>query len=114
MRKPVKILLTAGVAAALVACGRRAIEPCDQATFNEQGCQNAVSHGGYYWGGSWYPMHYSHPYPYYYDHYTYFRSHNGAGANAPANGGPHSSSPGSVVRGGFGSAGAAHGGGGGQ
>ena len=34
--------------------------------------------GGYYWGGSWVPMVYSYPYPYYYDHYRYNNAYYGS------------------------------------
>ena len=68
MKKSSKITLTLVAAAALAACSRRR-DPCEAGTFNEMACQDAVRSGGYYWGGSWYPMHYSYPYPYYYDSY---------------------------------------------
>lgn len=76
-------------------------------------CQDAVRSGGYYYGGSWYPMMYNYPYPYYYDHYRTYVGSGGrvvavpAGSYARPSGGA-TSSPG-VERGGFGSTGAGHG-----
>ena len=108
--------MTVVAAVGLASCGRSRRDPCDQASFNEMACQDAVRSGGYYYGGSWYPMMYRYPYPYYYDSYHSYVSRGGrvfgappgsynrpAGASAPA------SSSGGVVRGGFGSTGASHG-----
>ena len=92
MKKSAKVTLTAVAAMGLAACGRRHPDPCEAATFNEQACQQAVQSGGYYWQGSWYPLVYHYPYPYYYDSY---RRRLSSGA--------------AVVRGGFGSTGAGHG-----
>ena len=107
MRKSARVTLTLVAAVALAGCGRRRVDPCQEATFNEQSCQDAVRSGGYYWGGTWYPMRYGQPYPYYYDRYRGYTSSGGAVTAAPAEsyGRPGSS----VVRGGFGSSGAAHG-----
>lgn len=109
MRKSVQVSLTVVAGAALAACGSKRADPCDAATFNEQSCQDAVAKGGYYWEGSWYPMNYSHPYPYYYGSYHAYISNGGTVVAAPA--GSYSPAAGSVVRGGFGEAGGAHGGG---
>src|ERR1035437_9369200 len=49
-------------------------------------CQDATRSGGYYYGGSWYPMMYRYPYPYYYDHYRTHVSNGGRGGSAPAGG----------------------------
>lgn len=108
MRKSVQVTLTVAAGVALAACGRKRVDPCEAATFSEQACQDAIANGGYNWGGSWYPMVYSYPYPYYYDSYRGYVAHGGTVTAAPAG----SYSPtGSVVRGGFGEAGGAHGGG---
>ncbi len=117
MRKPVRIVLTAGVAAALLSCGRRAADPCDSAYFDDQACRDAVANHGYYWHGGWHSMGYSHPYPFYYDTYNSYRLHGGRVSPAPMGSYAHGmSSPGSshgtTVRGGFGDAAAAHGSGG--
>jgi hypothetical protein len=108
MRKSVEVTLTVVAGVALAACGAKRADPCDSATFSEQACQDAVAKGGYYWDGNWYPMTYSHPYPYYYGTYHAYIANGGSVSAAPAG----SYSAGSVVRGGFGAAGAAHGGGG--
>ena len=113
MKKSAKVTLTAVAAMGLAACGRRHPDPCEAATFNEQACQQAVQSGGYYWQGSWYPLVYHYPYPYYYDSYRSHVSSGGAVVAAPAGAYNHpaASAPGSpgVVRGGFGSTGAGHG-----
>ncbi|HKE21128.1 MAG TPA: hypothetical protein VKB88_01995 [Bryobacteraceae bacterium] len=109
MRKPVEVALTVVATVAMASCGRQRVDPCAAATFNEQACQNAVTGGGYYWNGSWYSTSYSHAYPYYYDQYHSFISRGGTVVSAP---GTSYSRPsgGTVVRGGFGSSGEAHGG----
>src|ERR1035437_1278567 len=117
MKKSAKVTLTVVAAVGLASCGRSRRDPCDQSFFDEMACQDAVRGGGYYYGGSWYPMGYSNPYPYYYDHYRTYLGGGGRVVGAPAGrygrpGGPTpppgtTSSPG-VVRGGFGSTGAAH------
>jgi hypothetical protein len=101
MKKSAQVTLTAVAAMALVSCSRHR-DPCKPEYFNELACQQAVQSGGYHYGGSWYPMVYSSPYPYYYDSY---RTHvqNGGRVNSS----PSSSyaRPSSTTRGGFGSSG---------
>lgn len=109
MRKSLRVTLTVVAAVGLASCNRRRVDPCDSASFNQQACQDAVASGGYYWHGSWYPMRYSHPYPYYYDQFHSYVSRGGSSVSAPA--GAYGRPSGSVVRGGFGSIGEAHGGG---
>lgn len=109
MRKPVRVALTVVATVALASCSRKRVDPCNAATFNEQACQNAVSSGGYYWHGSWYPRTYSQPYPYYYDQYHGYVARGGTVVSEP--GTSYSRPASSTVRGGFGSSGEAHGGG---
>ena len=113
MKKSATVTLTAVAAMGLAACGRHRPDPCEAATFSEQACQQAVQDGGYYWRGSWFPMMYHYPYPYYYDSYRSHVSSGGAVVKAPADAYSHpaASAPASpgVVRGGFGSTGAGHG-----
>ena len=110
MRKSAKVTLTVVAVVGLASCGRKRMDPCQSASFNEQACQQAVRDGGYYWGGSWYPMTYSHPYPYYYDSYRGYMSHGGRVYSAPSSSysRPSGSSSSSVTRGGFGSTGSGH------
>ncbi len=113
MKKSSKVTLTVVAAMGLASCGRSRRDPCDQASFNEMACQDAVRGGGYYYGGSWYPMTYHYPYPYYFDHYRTYVGSGGSMIAVPAGsyarpGGGATSSPG-VERGGFGSTGAGHG-----
>src|SRR5271157_3820972 len=107
VKRSVRVTLTVVAAAALASCGRRAQDPCAPATFNEQFCQEAVSNGGYYWNGSWYPMVYSNPYPYYYDSYRSYRANGGQTDPAPGN--VYGRPAGGVERGGFGATGEGHG-----
>lgn len=111
MKKSAKVTLTVVAAVGLASCGRKRPDPCEAATFNEQACQEAVRDGGYHWRGTWYPMMYHYPYPYYYDSYRGYVSRGGAVRAAPAGdyARPASSSSHSVERGGFGSTGAGHG-----
>lgn len=129
MKKSAQVTLTVVAAVGLASCGRRRMDPCQPASFSQQACQEAIDGGGYYWQGSWFPMVYHSPYPYYYDSYRGYVSHGGRIYSAPtgayshssastpssakpssASGSSSSSSPSSgVTRGGFGSTGAGHG-----
>ena len=76
-------------------------------------CQEAVRGGGYYYNGSWFPMMYRQPYPYYYDSYRGYVQRGGPvnaspGASYARPSGGSSASQG-VERGGFGSSGGGHG-----
>jgi hypothetical protein len=110
MKKSAKVTLTVVAAVGLASCGRSRRDPCDQSFFDEMACQDAVRGGGYYYGGSWYPMVYSNPYPYYYDHYRTYVSGGGRVVGAPAGSyaRPGGASSSGVERGGFGSTGAGH------
>jgi hypothetical protein len=107
MRKPVRISLTVVGTVALACCARKRVDPCNTATFNQEACQQAVQSGGYYWQGSWYPVSYSHPYPYYYDQYHSYVSQGGSVVSPPA--AAYSKPSGGVERGGFGASGEGHG-----
>jgi hypothetical protein len=108
MKKSARIALTVVATAGVAACGRQRQDPRESATFNEQACQQAVSRGGYYWGGSWVPMSYHYPYPYYYDSYREYVSRGGTVDPAPAKayGQTFGHAGTSVERGGFGGIGA--------
>jgi len=108
MKKSTQVTLTVVAAMALASCGRSRRDPCEQAYFDEQSCQQAVSSGGYYWGGSWYPMMYHYPYPYYYDRYSTYVRGGGRVLRAPSGSYARPSSSSGVTRGGFGSTGASH------
>src|SRR6185369_12232162 len=126
MKKSTRVTLTVVAAVGLASCGRRRMDPCQPSYFNQQACQEAIDGRGYYWGGTWYPMVYSHPYPYYFDSYRSYTSGGGRVYTAPseayrrstttssggssATGSSSSSTPSSgVTRGGFGSTGSSHG-----
>ena len=99
MKRSSKVTLTVVAVMGLAACSRRR-DPCEAQYFDEFACQEAVRAGGYHWGGTWYPMTYHYPYPYYYDSY---RSHVSKGGKV------FGARPGSyskpTVRSGFGSSG---------
>jgi hypothetical protein len=102
MKKSAKVTLTVVAVVGLASCGSRRPDPCEAATFNEQACQQAVQKGGYYYNGSWFPMAYHYPYPYYYDSYRGYVAGGGVVRPEPA----ASYSGTGVVRGGFGTTGA--------
>jgi len=105
----IPLSLVTAVAAVLSGCSRRAgIDPCSQQTFNELACREAISAGGYHYNGTWFPMTYSYPYPYYYDSYHTYVSRGGVVRPAPS--GSYVRSGGTVNRGGFGSSGSRFGG----
>jgi hypothetical protein len=106
MKKSTKVTLTVVAAVGLASCGRSRRDLCDRESFNEMACQDAVRNGGYDYGGSWYPMAYSYPYPYYYDSYRTHVSNGGRVVAVPAG---SYAAPAGVERGGFGSTGAGHG-----
>src|SRR5678816_3178246 len=106
MKRSSKVTLTVVAMMGLAACSRRR-DPCESQYFDELACQEAVRAGGYYWGGSWYPMMYHYPYPYYYDHYQTYVRGGGSVSRAPSGIYARPSSSG-VTRGGFGSTGASH------
>src|SRR5438105_8715447 len=83
MKKSAKVTLTVVAVVGVAYCGRSRRDPCDQSYFSEVACQDAVRSGGYYWGGSWYPMMYRYPYPYYYDSYRGYVSRGGVVRTAP-------------------------------
>jgi hypothetical protein len=106
MKRSSKVTLTVVAVMGLAACSRRR-DPCEAQYFNELACQDAVRSGGYYWGGSWYPMTYHYPYPYYYDSY---RTHVSRGGRVYGSSSGSYAKPaaGGTVRGGFGSTGSGH------
>jgi hypothetical protein len=107
MKKSAHITVTAVAAIGLAACNRGRIDPCEAATFNELACNEAVRNGGYHYRGTWFPMMYSHPYPFYYDMYRNHMARGGMVQPAPSS---SYLAPGShgVTRGGFGATGSSH------
>jgi|SRR5579883_1913560 len=122
MKRSSQVTLTIVAALGLAGCSRR-YDPCDERSFDAIACSDAIRGGGYYWHGSWVPMYYSHPYPYYFDSYRSRMSRGGSvvgvpagayarpGDGAPAGAGDAGHAGSGVTRGGFGSTGAGHGGG---
>jgi hypothetical protein len=108
MKKSTQVTLTVVAVLGMAACNRRRLDPCQSATFDQQACQEAVNGGGYYWNGSWVPMTYHYPYPYYYDSYRSYVGNGGQVRAAAPGAYGHSASP-AVTRGGFGATGAGHG-----
>ncbi len=108
MKKSSKVTLTVVSVVALAACSRRR-DPCESSYFEATACADAIRGGGYYYGGTWYPMTYRNPYPYYFDSYRDYVSRGGVVRSAPR--GSYSPGPAAsgTTHGGFGSTGAAHG-----
>jgi hypothetical protein len=106
MKKSTTVTLTILAVVGMAACQRSRRDPCVSATYDDWTCQEAVRNQGYYYHGSWVPMFYPHPYPYYYDSYSqHIRS--GGRVIPPAAGAyarPGGASSG-VSRGGFGATG---------
>ena len=90
MKKSAKVTLTVVAVVGLASCGRRRMDPCEASYFNQQACQEAIDSGGYYWRGSWFPMVYHYPYPYYFDSYRGYVSHGGRVYTAPSGAYGHS------------------------
>jgi len=112
MKKSARVTLTVVAAVGLASCGRKRPDPCEAATFNQQACESAVRGGGYYYQGTWFPMVYHYPFPYYYDSYRTYVSRGGVVHSVPSDayvrgGGATPAAP-AVERGGFGSTGEAH------
>lgn len=106
--------------AAIVSCGPSGpaivsgVDPCLPQVYNEMACQYSVQHQGYYYGGMWYHHVYASPFIFYHNGYSgYVRSGGSVRALSPsAYGSPSlgaSAGRTTVVRGGFGGIGAAHG-----
>ena len=103
--------------AAIVSCGPSGpamvsgVDPCLPQVYSRLACEYAVQHQGYYYGGMWYHHIYSSPALFYYNGYSgYVRSGGVVHALSP---GTYTSPAGgarsTVVRGGFGGIGEAHG-----
>ena len=113
MKRSSQVTLTVVAALGLAGCARR-YDPCDERSFDAAACADAIHNGGYYWDGSWMPMTYPHPYPFYYDAYRMRVANGGSVVTVPPQtyarpaGSADPAHP-SVTRGGFGSTGAAHG-----
>src|SRR5512133_342420 len=114
MKKSAKITLTVVAAVGMAACQRSRRDPCDSASFDAGVCQDAVRNGGYHYHGTWIPMVYSHPYPYYYDSHSQYVSRGGAMRPAESGAYARPGGSGSVTRGGFGATGSSHGSSGGS
>ena len=112
--------------AALAACDSgpqvvSGVDPCLPQVYNEVACQYSVAHSGYWYQGMWYHHVYSMPYLYYHNGYNGYLGSGGVvhvlspGVYAPAYHGSGvttgigTSGRTTVVRGGFGGIGGAHG-----
>jgi hypothetical protein len=108
--------------AAVVGCGpsqpsAAEADPCLPATYQQQICEQAVRQQGYHYGGGWYPHVYAMPALFYYNGYSRYVARGGRvravspSTYSPTIGGGGVSTPRTtVVRGGFGGIGGAHGG----
>lgn len=110
--------------AAIVSCGPShpavvsGVDPCLPDVYQRAACEYAVQHQGYYYGGAWYHHIYAQPSLFYYNGYSHYVGSGGRvrvispSAYSPSIAGHASpaSARSTVVRGGFGSIGSAHGG----
>jgi hypothetical protein len=99
--------------AAAIGCGPSLspadADPCLPQNYQQQVCEVAVQHHGYYYGGGWYPHVYSYAPLFYYNGYSRYVSTGGrVRAISPSVYSP-SAGRSSVVRGGFGGIGGARG-----
>ena len=110
--------------AAIVSCGPShpavisGVDPCLPDAYSQPQCDYAVRHQGYYYGGMWYHHIYAQPALFYYNGYSrYVGSGGRVRVISPSSYSPSigehatpASARSTVVRGGFGSIGSAHGG----
>ncbi|MDB4874540.1 MAG: hypothetical protein JWM41_986 [Gemmatimonadetes bacterium] len=109
----VPLTIVPALAALMSAAGcssSRALDPCEPSSYEQVTCDSAVSHHGYWYGGTWYPHTYAYLPIFYYNGY---RSYLGGGrmrSVAPTVYAPPSATPSrpAVVRGGFGGIGEGH------
>ncbi|MDB4887574.1 MAG: hypothetical protein JWN79_3012 [Gemmatimonadetes bacterium] len=99
--------------AAAIGCGPSLspaeADPCLPQNYQQQVCESAVQHRGYYYGGGWYPHVYAYAPLFYYNGYSRYVS-TGGRVRAISPSAYSSSAPrSSVVRGGFGGIGGARG-----
>jgi hypothetical protein len=90
------------------------VDPCLAQVYQAAACEYSVQHQGYYYNGMWYHHVYAMPYLFYYNGYSGFvRSGGTVRALSPSSYAPSIGSPSSarstVVRGGLGGIGEAHG-----
>lgn len=84
-------------------------DPCLPQNYSQPVCQTAVQQGGYHYGGDWYPHVYAYPPLFYYNGYSRYVSSGGRVRVISPEVYSPSASRSSVVRGGFGGIGEAHG-----
>jgi hypothetical protein len=111
----VKLTIVAAVSLALAKADPQP-DPCGAATFDEQACRTAIRQRGYCLGDQWVPLHYSYPYPYYYDQYQVYALLVGPATpfqpgTCVHHTGAHGVFAGAATRGGFGAHGSCHAGG---
>jgi hypothetical protein len=112
VKKSARIVLTVVGAMGMTARAQPGANPCDSATFNAKACKTAVRHNRFCSGGTWVPMTYQQPYPYYYDSYQAYMAGGGVLSSLPVENCSHSFAGffggHGVTRRGFGSTGAGH------
>lgn len=60
------------------------VDPCFDQTFNQPACEAAVQNRGYHYHGSWVPMFYPNPYPFYLDRHNSYVARGGTVYSSPA------------------------------
>src|SRR4051812_37177788 len=102
---PLTIVPALAAALSAAACSHQTYDPCEPASYSQLECESAVTHRGYWYGGTWYPHVYSYAPLYYYNGYHSYVSRGGRVRSlSPTTYSAPSASPSrpSVVRGGFG------------
>jgi hypothetical protein len=108
---PLTIVPALAAALTAAACSHRSYDPCEPVSYSQIECEAAVSHHGYWYGGTWYPHVYSYAPLYYYNGYhSYVSSGGRVRSISPTTYSAPSATPSrsSVVRGGFGGIGSGH------
>jgi hypothetical protein len=110
----VPLTIVPALAALMSAAGcnsSRMLDPCEARSYDQVACDSAVTHHGYWYGGTWYPHNYAYLPIFYYNGY---RSYVGGGGRvqsfAPTVYAPPSATPSrpALVRSGFGGIGEGH------
>jgi hypothetical protein len=110
---PLSLVPVIAAAISATACSHpRPLDPCEAENYTQAACDSAVTGGGYWYSGTWYPHVYPYAAMYYLGRYNSFVAGGGRVRSiSPTVYVPHTSTPAarpSVVRGGFGGIGSGH------
>jgi hypothetical protein len=110
---PLSLVPVIAAAISATGCSRsQPLDPCEPDSYTQATCDAAVTHGGYWYSGTWYPHVYPYAAMYYLGRHNSFVAGGGRVRSiSPTVYVPHTSTPTarpSVVRGGFGGIGSGH------